>query len=135
MRIPGADDAIEHLARWVGQGRWKEECMHAIAAHFEPVHAQRETCEAFIKSQASEGWRLVKTHYDDGGISGAGAERSAPLSGSIRSGRTEQQMGEPSDQHQHRRILVAPHQQQKDHDGDSARDRPEDRDSRHRVGA
>jgi hypothetical protein len=40
MRIPGADEAIEHLARWAGWGRWKEECMHAIAAHFEPVCAK-----------------------------------------------------------------------------------------------
>lgn len=40
MRIPGADEAIEHLARWAGRGRWKEECMHAIAAHFEPVCAK-----------------------------------------------------------------------------------------------
>jgi hypothetical protein len=40
MRIPGADEAIEHLARWAGRGRWKEERMHAIAAHFEPVCAK-----------------------------------------------------------------------------------------------
>jgi hypothetical protein len=40
MRIPGADEAIEHLARWAGRGRWKEECIRAIAAHFEPVCAK-----------------------------------------------------------------------------------------------
>jgi len=34
------------------------------------LHAQREACEAFIKSQAGEGWRLVRTAYDDGGLSG-----------------------------------------------------------------
>ena len=28
---------------------------------FNSLHAQREACEAFIKSQAGEGWRLVKT--------------------------------------------------------------------------
>jgi len=39
------------------------------------LHAQREACEAFIKSQAGEGWRLVKTAYDDGGISGGTMER------------------------------------------------------------
>jgi DNA invertase Pin-like site-specific DNA recombinase len=37
---------------------------------FNSLHAQREACEAFIKSQKSEGWRLVETAYDDGGISG-----------------------------------------------------------------
>ena len=40
MRIPGADEALEHLARWAARGRWKEECMQAIAAHFEPVCAK-----------------------------------------------------------------------------------------------
>ena len=32
---------------------------------------------AFIKSQAGEGWRLVKTAYDDGGLSGGTMERPA----------------------------------------------------------
>ena len=38
--------------------------------NFNSLHAQREACEAFVKSQASEGWKLVKTAYDDGGLSG-----------------------------------------------------------------
>jgi DNA invertase Pin-like site-specific DNA recombinase len=42
---------------------------------FNSLHAQREACEAFIKSQKSEGWRLVETAYDDGGISGGTMER------------------------------------------------------------
>ena len=44
---------------------------------FNSLHAQREACEAFIKSQAGEGWRLVKTPYDDGGLSGGTMERPA----------------------------------------------------------
>jgi site-specific DNA recombinase len=44
---------------------------------FNSLNAQREACEAFIKSQAGEGWRLVKTAYDDGGLSGATMERPA----------------------------------------------------------
>ena len=44
---------------------------------FNSLHAQREACEAFIKSQAGEGWRLIKTAYDDGGLSGATMERPA----------------------------------------------------------
>ena len=48
-----------------------------LEQNFNSLHAQREACEAFIKSQASEGWRLVKTHYDDGGISGGSMERPA----------------------------------------------------------
>jgi site-specific DNA recombinase len=44
---------------------------------FNSLHAQREACEAFIKSQQGEGWRLVKAAYDDGGLSGGTMERPA----------------------------------------------------------
>ena len=44
---------------------------------FNSLHAQREACEAYIKSQGGEGWRLVRTAYDDGGISGGTMERPA----------------------------------------------------------
>ena len=44
---------------------------------FNSLDAQREACEAYIKSQAGEGWRLVRTSYDDGGISGGTMERPA----------------------------------------------------------
>ena len=44
---------------------------------FNSLHAQREACEAYIKSQAHEGWRLIKTAYDDGGLSGGNLERPA----------------------------------------------------------
>jgi site-specific DNA recombinase len=48
-----------------------------LEQYFNSLHAQREACEAFIKSQAGEGWRLFKTAYDDGGLSGATMERPA----------------------------------------------------------
>ena len=32
---------------------------------------------AYINSQAPEGWELIRTHYDDGGLSGGNLERSA----------------------------------------------------------
>src|SRR5437764_1209143 len=44
---------------------------------FNSLDAQREAGEAFIKSQAHEGWKLIKTHYDDGGLSGGTLERPA----------------------------------------------------------
>src|ERR1700723_1708083 len=44
---------------------------------FNSLQAQREASEAFIKSQASEGWKLIKTAYDDGGMSGGTMERPA----------------------------------------------------------
>src|SRR5271169_3135028 len=45
--------------------------------NFNSLHAQRQACEAFVKSQAGEGWRLIKTAYDDGGFSGGTMERPA----------------------------------------------------------
>src|SRR6202041_2503917 len=42
---------------------------------FNSLDAQREASEAYIKSQAHEGWRLVRDRYDDGGFSGGSMER------------------------------------------------------------
>src|SRR6266540_4202562 len=44
---------------------------------FNSLDAQREACEAYIKSQAHEGWRLIPGRYDDGAFSGASLERAA----------------------------------------------------------
>jgi DNA invertase Pin-like site-specific DNA recombinase len=44
---------------------------------FNSLDAQREACEAYTKSQAHEGWRLIPTHYDDGAFSGASLDRPA----------------------------------------------------------
>jgi site-specific DNA recombinase len=44
---------------------------------FNSLHAQREACEAFIRSQAGEGWKPIRTAYDDGGLSGGTMERPA----------------------------------------------------------
>jgi site-specific DNA recombinase len=38
---------------------------------------QREGSDAYIKSQAHEGWKLVRERYDDGGFSGGSMERPA----------------------------------------------------------
>jgi site-specific DNA recombinase len=44
---------------------------------FNSLDAQREACEAYIKSQAHEGWRAIPGRYDDGAFSGASLERPA----------------------------------------------------------
>jgi site-specific DNA recombinase len=44
---------------------------------FNSLHAQREACEAFIKSQHNEGWRVLPEAFDDGGYSGGSMERPA----------------------------------------------------------
>jgi DNA invertase Pin-like site-specific DNA recombinase len=44
---------------------------------FNSLNAQREACEAYIKSQAHEGWRRIPARYDDGAFSGASLDRPA----------------------------------------------------------
>ena len=44
---------------------------------FNSLDAQREAAEAYIKSQAHEGWVCLKQAYDDGGYSGGSMERPA----------------------------------------------------------
>jgi site-specific DNA recombinase len=44
---------------------------------FNSLHAQREACEAFVWSQAGEGWSVLPDHYDDGGYSGGAMDRPA----------------------------------------------------------
>ena len=44
---------------------------------FNSLDNQREASEAYIKSQADEGWKLVRERYDDGGFSGGSMERPA----------------------------------------------------------
>ena len=43
---------------------------HGLEQEFNSLDNQREASEAYIKSQAHEGWKLIRTHYDDGGYSG-----------------------------------------------------------------
>jgi len=46
-----------------------------LEQEFNSLHAQRESCEAYIASQRSEGWALIREPYDDGGVSGGTLER------------------------------------------------------------
>ena len=44
---------------------------------FNSLDAQREACEAYIKSQTHEGWKLLPGRYDDAGLSGGTLDRPA----------------------------------------------------------
>lgn len=44
---------------------------------FNSLDAQREACEAYVKSQMHEGWILLEKQYNDGGFSGGTMERPA----------------------------------------------------------
>src|SRR6202049_4250070 len=48
-----------------------------LEQEFNSLHAQREACEAFVRSQRHEGWACLPQAYDDGGISGATMDRPA----------------------------------------------------------
>jgi site-specific DNA recombinase len=50
---------------------------HGLEQEFNSLDNQREASEAYVKSQAHEGWKLVRNHYDDGGYSGGSMERPA----------------------------------------------------------
>ena len=44
---------------------------------FNSLHAQREACLAYVKSQKHEGWTAISAQYDDGGFSGGSMDRPA----------------------------------------------------------
>ena len=46
-----------------------------LEQNFNSLHAQRESCAAYILSQAGEGWSEIPTIYDDGGFSGGSMDR------------------------------------------------------------
>ena len=48
-----------------------------LEQEFNSLAAQREACEAYIRSQQHEGWLLARNRYDDGGFSGGNLERPA----------------------------------------------------------
>src|SRR5882724_2439112 len=64
---------------------------HNLDLEFNSLDAQREACEAYIKSQAHEGWRLIPDHFDDGGLSGASLNRASlqRLLDDVRSGKID----------------------------------------------
>ena len=54
---------------------------HGLELEFNSLDAQREACEAYIKSQVHDGWTALPARYDDpaysGGISNARPCRSS----------------------------------------------------------
>jgi site-specific DNA recombinase len=50
---------------------------HGLEQEFNSLDNQREASEAYVKSQAHEGWKLIRTRYDDGGYSGGSMDRPA----------------------------------------------------------
>ena len=62
-----------------------------LEQEFNSLAAQRDACEAYIRSHQHEGWVLARTRYDDGGFSGGTLQRPAlqRLLADIRTGRID----------------------------------------------
>jgi DNA invertase Pin-like site-specific DNA recombinase len=50
---------------------------HGLEQEFNSLDAQREACEAFIKSQAFQGWKTLPQQYNDPAYSGGNLDRPA----------------------------------------------------------
>jgi DNA invertase Pin-like site-specific DNA recombinase len=50
-----------------------------LEQNFNSLDAQRDACEAFIASQRSEGWVMLRDRFDDGGYSGDNMSRPGLL--------------------------------------------------------
>src|SRR6476646_2100522 len=48
-----------------------------LEQEFNSLDAQRESGEAYVRSQAGEGWSCLPDRYDDGGFTGGNMERPA----------------------------------------------------------
>ncbi len=62
-----------------------------LEQEFNSLDNQREASEAYVKSQAHEGWKLLRDRYDDGGFSGGSMDRPAlqKLLEDVRQGRVD----------------------------------------------
>jgi site-specific DNA recombinase len=62
-----------------------------LQQEFNSLDAQRESAEAFIKSQAAEGWVCLPERYDDGGFTGGNMDRPAlrRLLGDVEAGQVD----------------------------------------------
>jgi DNA invertase Pin-like site-specific DNA recombinase len=62
---------------------------YGLEQEFNSLDNQREASEAYIKSQAHEGWRLLRDRYDDGGFSGGSMELGPPVLDDVRARRID----------------------------------------------
>src|SRR5690348_8563258 len=84
--MPRADPSRKRCAIYT-----RKSSEEGLEQEFNSLAAQREACEAFIRSQRNEGWVLARTPYDDGGFSGGNLERPAlqSLLADIQAGRID----------------------------------------------
>ena len=84
--MPRADASRKRCAIYT-----RKSSEEGLEQEFNSLAAQREACEAYVRSQQHEGWLLARTRYDDGGFSGGNLKRPAAqrLLADIRAGRID----------------------------------------------
>ena len=84
--MPRADPRQQRCAIYT-----RKSSEEGLEQEFNSLAAQREACEAYIRSQQHEGWVSARARYDDGGFSGGNIERPAlqHLLADIRAGRID----------------------------------------------
>jgi site-specific DNA recombinase len=84
--MPRADASRKRCAIYT-----RKSSEEGLEQEFNSLAAQREACEAYIRSQRHEGWVLAGQRYDDGGFSGGNLERPAlqHLIADLRAGRID----------------------------------------------
>src|SRR6476646_4310224 len=55
----------------------RESTEEGLEQEFNSLDAQREAAEAYVRSQAGQGWSLLPQRYDDGGFTGGNMDRPA----------------------------------------------------------
>jgi site-specific DNA recombinase len=68
-------DPVQRIVRCAAYTRKSTE--EGLEQEFNSLHAQRESAEAYIKSQKQAGWVCLPEHYDDGGFTGGNLDRPA----------------------------------------------------------
>ena len=68
--MAGAERKLRRCASYI-----RKSSEEGLEQDFNSLDAQREACEAYIRSQAGEGWKPLRARYDDGGYSGGTLQR------------------------------------------------------------
>src|SRR3954451_14612530 len=84
--MPGGETGRKRCAIYT-----RKSSEEGLEQEFNSLAAQREACEAYIRSQQHEGWLLARTRYAPGGFPGGNRQRPAAqrLLTDIRAGRID----------------------------------------------
>src|SRR5580700_10296604 len=78
LRLAGAEEGAGGMTQKIHCAIYtRKSSEEGLDQSFNSLDAQREACEAYIKSQRHEGWQALSAKYDDGGFSGGTMDRPA----------------------------------------------------------